>query len=574
MDSSALDTLRILYVEDETDVRRSVKEAIEPFVATVVEASDGEEGLEIFTSDPDAIDLIITDLLMPKRGGIDMIRNIRALGSTVPVIYTTAFADSEYLKQTIALDVTAYILKPIDIEALLHAIQKAAVLIENRQLHEQLEAANLRLQEKVQEKTSQLLQKNQELHHQLTTDALTGLPNRRALIETLKYAPSPAVLLADIDAFRTYNETYGEEVGNAILRSFGSFLNAFAKKRELETFRIGGDVFALFNPLCDDPRRCETIAQELLDALRTQEIILEKTPYRFRLGLSIGIALGSEKAIEKASMALKRAKTGPKNLLVYSPEYSFDSEYQHNRKWFDKIRDAIEQDRIRVYIQPIVDASSTTIKHEALVRIVEGNRIHTPGEFLDVAKKMKLYPELSRLILSKVLEIVRSTSCALSVNLTIENIEDEEFSRWLFENIRLFGVERLLTFEILEGENIHDYARMVDFMNRLQELGCEVAIDDFGSGYSNFVYLRRLQPDYIKIDGSLIKNIDRDHHAEAIVKAIHQFSHTLGIRTVAEFVHSQAVFEKLKSIGIDYFQGFYIARPFPSEALGEAPCSQ
>ncbi|WP_292655490.1 EAL domain-containing response regulator [Nitratifractor sp.] len=565
MDFATLKNLRILYVEDEGDVRRSVKEAIAPFVKEIIEASNGKEGFEIFSSDSQTIDLIITDILMPEMSGIEMIRKIRTLDREIPVIYTTAFDESNYLRQTIELDATAYILKPIDIEALVKAIQKASALIENRLLRNKLQVTNLHLEQKVEEKTSQLLQ-------QLNTDTLTGLPNRKALREALTGAPSSGIILTDIDAFRTYNEIYGEEVGNEILKSFAEFLTAFAVKRHYQVYRIGGDIFALYNTECIEMSLCEKLAQDLLQEVKQKEISLQKYPLRFRLGLSIGIASGTEKPIEKASMALRRAKITKKNLLTYSPEYSFDEEYQHDMYWFKKIRQAIEKDQVQMFLQPIVDADENILKYEALVRIVEGDKIHLPGEFLDVAKKMKLYSELSRIILSKVFEISRTKTCPLSVNLTIENIEDEEFTRWLIENIQLFGVEKLLTFEILESENIRDYERVITFMNRMQELGCEVAIDDFGSGYSNFIYLRKLHPDYIKIDGSLIQNIHQSPQAETIVQAINQFSHTLGIRTVAEFVCSREVFEKLKTIGVDSFQGYHFSKPLPPHALGEGRC--
>jgi len=564
--------LKILYIEDEGELRRSVIEAIAPFVGKIYEASDGEEGLKVFSENSEAIDIILTDILMPRMGGIEMVQKIRALDEEVPVVYLTAFDESRYIRQTIEHNVSAYILKPVDIQQLLDTIAKAAVIIENRRLHNQLQRSNLELERLVEEKTRQIVKKNRELIRRLYTDSLTGLPNRKALHDQIDHAVSPYVILVDIDAFRTYNETYGEQVGDEILQRFARFLERFAGEQGLESFRIAADIFALFTPECGSEEHCIRVADQMLVALKETEFVLELYPLRLHLNVSMGIAFGKEKTIEKASMALKKAKISHQYYVRYSSGDSFDQEYQHDMRWGELIRKAIEEDRIRIFLQPIVDKRKQVIKYEALVRIVDNDQVYSPGEFLSVAKKMKLYPQISRSVVLQAMEFAKERRCAVSVNLTIENIENDGFARWLIENLRLYDVMELITLEIVESENISDYERVITFMNRVQALGCKVAIDDFGSGYSNFVYLRKLSPDYIKIDGSLIKNIDTDANAETIVRSVNHFVHSLGMKTVAEFVHSQPVFEKLLDLGIDYFQGYHLSPPLPPDTIGDRLC--
>jgi len=556
-----LKKLGVLYVEDEAAVRESVRHNIAPFVREVITAANGEEGLARFHENRDRIDLIVTDIMMPRMNGIEMVDAIRKEDPEIPIIYTTAFDDRDSLLRTIQQSVSAYILKPIDLERLLESFQQAAVRVENRQLRESLQENNRLLEERVRAQTQEIRKKNEELIHQLLSDPLTGLSNRTALKKSIDTAHDPALILVDIDRFRSINESYGERIGNEILITFSHLLKHFAQERGLLAHRLGSDIFALFSSECESLSRCERIATELLAYLNRHEIKVPSYDFSLQLNATLGIAGGREKLIEKAGMALQHAKTNSKPYLVYSEAYNTDAEYRRDMHWKKLLKKSIEKNEIILYLQPITDREKRPVHYEALMRIKEDKKTYSPIQFLSVAKKVKLFTQLSYLTVEKALKISQDTGCHINFNLTVENIEDSSFVSWLTKRITTLKIASKITLEILESENIRDYETMVSFFDTMHRLGCKVALDDFGSGYSNFVYLQRLHPDYIKIDGALVREVDRDENARIIVHSINDFAHNLGIRTVAEHVHSEAVFETLKTMGIDYFQGYYLGKP-------------
>ena len=569
MNPDFLKQLTLLYVEDEASVRESVRRNIEPFVREVITATNGEEGLARFRENRDRIDVVITDIMMPRMNGIEMVDAIRKESPEIPVIYTTAFDDRDSLLRTIQQSVSAYILKPIDLEQLLESLGKTSVRIENRELRKSLQESNRLLEKRVREQTRELQEKNEELTHRLLNDNLTGLPNRMALNNAIENAPSPALMLVDIDTFRSFNESYGEKVGNEILVAFARLLEHYGAEHGLRTFRLGSDVFALFSPVCESLERCEKIAPELIAYLSHHEIQVPSYEFSLQLNVTLGIWKGREKLIEKASMALKYAKINAQPYLVYTEAYNFDTKYRHDMRWKRILKKAVEENGITLHLQPITDREKHPVHYEALMRIKGEEETHSPAQFLPVAKRVKFFTQLSYLTVEKALRVCRDSGCSININLSVENIESPAFVSWLKRRIETLNVAPKITLEILESENIRNYDTMIAFFDEMHRLGCKMALDDFGSGYSNFAYLQRLHPDYIKIDGSLVKEVDRDENARIIVRSINDFAHSLGIMTVAEHVHSEAVFDELKQMGIDYFQGFYLGRP---SAMKELRC--
>ncbi len=560
-------TLTILYVEDEPDLQRSICRFLEPFVARVLTAQDGEEGLRLFREEQETIDLLITDIAMPIMDGITMVDAIRQIDTEIPVIYTTAFDDSSLVMKTIEQSVTAYILKPVDIEKLFVGIQKATVTIENRSLRQSLIEMNNSLAQKVEEKTEEIRKKNIELQRQLHTDPLTQLSNRNKLMEEIGVATHPALMLVDIDAFRTYNALYGEEVGNQILINFAAIVQSYADRYGFSAYRAGGDTFALFQPECSDAHLCEKIAAEFVRYTAHHAIDISPYGLSIQIDVTVGIADGRETLFEKASMALKRAKEIQQPYQTYDDTCDYNQAYQHDLQWKKLIEKALEEDRIVIFLQPITDGEEYIVKYEALVRIQDHDTIYSPIQFLDIAKKFKLYAQLSAAVVKQSFALARDNGCPVSINISMEDIENDAFVRQIKEDLIRLDIAPLITFEILESEYVQDYEQTITFMNDVQHLGCKVAIDDFGSGYSNFAYLRRLRPDFLKIDGSLIRDIHTDKYAQIIVHSINDFAHSLGIVTVAEFVHSEDVFAQLKRIGTDYYQGYYLGKPSPEGAL-------
>jgi len=493
--------------------------------------------------------------------GIEMVDEIRKVDSEIPIIYTTAFNDSQYMSKTIEQSIVSYIIKPIDIELLLKGIEKASLKNENERLKATLVEINQRLEAKVDFKTKELRKKNAELTKQLYSDDLTSLSNRKALLEDIEKADYPILVLIDIDSFKNINDLYGEEVGNEVLVNIASLLENFTYKIGCKAYRIGGDVFALLKNEEFRPHQCIVTMEELLQEINSRTLSIQKYDITIGVTATIGLSKEYSDTLEKAHMALMKAKKDRMTYVIYSDEHNLDREYLNDMKWTKVIKKAIETQNVIAYYQPIIDSQKNILKYECLMRIAEDEKIHSPFLFLDIAKKVKFYSQLAKIIIKTAFEKAKESGCVININLSIQDIVNKDIISMIERELIDNSFAHLITFEILESESITDYEKVISFINLVKNLGCKIAIDDFGSGYSNFEYLLRLQPDYIKIDGSLVKNIHTDKNAYLITKTINDFAHNLGMKTVAEFVHCKEVFDLLGEIGVDEYQGFYFSEP-------------
>jgi len=561
MNFELLRTLTILYVEDETSLQEDICQNIAPFVKEIIRGNDGDEGLNLFSTNRDRVDLIISDILMPKLNGIEMIDAIREVDSEIPVIYTTAFNDSEYMKQTIEQSIISYILKPIDIELLLNGIIKASIKIENEKLKTTLKNINKELEAKVDLKTKELQIQNEKLYSQLFTDELTSLLNRKALFKDIKEANNPILSIIDIDAFKGINDLYGELIGNKVLIKIANLLKDLGEERGCRVYRIGSDEFVLLKDEAFQIEKCLETINLVIKCINTKPIHIQEYDMSLRIDVTIGISREKVNILETAGMALRIAKNNRLSYQIYCEKCNLYKEYQNDIKWTRIIEKAIENDSITSYYQPIVDKDQNILKYESLMRIVENDNIHLPFLFLDIAKKVKFYPQLEQTVINKAFHKAKENGAHISINLAIEDILNEELMLFIEKELVEQEIAHLITFELLENESITDYDKAINFIDMVQKLGSTIAIDDFGSGYSNFEYLLKLKPDYIKIDGSCIKNIDNDKNAYLITKTINDFAHNLGIKTIAEFVHNKEVFDVLKELGIDEYQGYYFSEP-------------
>lgn len=273
------------------------------------------------------------------------------------------------------------------------------------------------------------------------------------------------------------------------------------------------------------------------------------------------------------------------NLLLFISVFSFGlnfllmqnrqiSQSNYSRKSFDEankvvlqIKDAIEKGQFKAYFQPIVDKNQNIIKYETLVRIVKHNEILTPGYFLKVIKGTHYYPLLSQAIYSQAFDFFRYRKEYFTINvsnLDIFNIKTLDFLKNLLIE---FPEKNRVVFELVESESIEKTPEVESFVKFIRNNGAKLAIDDFGAGYSNFSYLTYLNPDYLKIDGSLIKNICDDENTYKIVRGMVKLAHELNIKTIAEFIETKEIFNKALSCGIDEFQGFYLGKPIPSKEV-------
>lgn len=551
MDLNTIKSIRILYVEDENELRENVVANLSPFVKKIVTAENGKEGLDLYRSIRDQIDIIITDIMMPQINGVEMVDSIRKIDKEIPVIYTTAFDESSLIMQTIKQSISGYVLKPIDIEELIESIERAYVSVENRNLRKKLENINEYLRQEVEKKTENLL-------YLLNTDTLTGLPNRNALYQDIKKLSYPVVAIFDIDSFKSINDIYGIETGNIILQTFAKYLKDRQNEMGGKFYRTGSDDFVFLKEVTDK-ENCLKKIKNLISQINNEKIYLENYDVDIFIDVTVGVAFGKNNLLEKADMALKKALDKRISYYTLEDDETIQNEYKNYIEWIKILKNSISNKYIAPFFQPIVDRNGEIQSYEALIRIKDANTIYFPREFLEIAQKAKLYPSLAKIMIEESFKAAEEHKKTVGVNLSYLDIASTEMIEFIANRLNNYDIGSNIIFEITEDESIKDFKKVYRFISKVKSLGAKIAIDDFGSGYSNFIYLLKLQPDFIKIDGSIIKEIDKDKGALTIAKNIAEFSKELGIKTVAEYIHSKEVFEIAKSLGIEKFQGFYFS---------------
>ncbi len=407
----------------------------------------------------------------------------------------------------------------------------------------------------------------EKLHYTLTTDANTNLPNRFSLVEALVQEGVSALAIINIDRFSDINEVYGNEIGDAILAGYGHWLNEKITSGEgMSLFKLGSDEYALLYRECREIGICTAFLEELIASTQKESFVVEGI--EIVLTITVGIAPASDRVLEHATAALKQAKRKRHSLELFSLESK--REQENNIAWYKRVKEAIEESRIVPYFQPIVNNQTGAIlKYEALVRLIdETGAPVSPFHFLEIAKKTKLYPDLTKIMIDRVTEVFQNSTLPVSLNLSTQDLVDPALADYLESKIRSGGLGKRIIFEILESEGIENYTEVSAFVDRFKAIGCRFAIDDFGSGYSNFEHLLKLNVDTLKIDGGLIRNLPHDRNAQIFVKHIADFAHEMGITTVAEFVASEEIYKQVRELGIDASQGYYFYEPAPTLVKG------
>jgi PAS domain S-box-containing protein/diguanylate cyclase (GGDEF)-like protein len=407
---------------------------------------------------------------------------------------------------------------------------------------------------------TELMEQRKNLINIATKDQLTGFGNRYKLNLDIKEHFVNNIAVIDIDKFAAINDFYGHILGDEIIQKFSELIKE-ALTDEFQLYRLHSDKFAIHNFTLDTTRFVN-----YMEHLNTKmiESVIETDIESFDIVTTTGISTNdNETIISTAEIANKYAKEINKKVLVYTPELDIEKVYEQNIIWTQKVKKALLEDRIIIHYQPIYNmASQKTEKYEVLVRLLdEDGSIVTPFYFLDVAKSSGQYIDITKTVIRKSFEKFKDLDVEFSINLTIEDILDEELCNYLETMIAEYRLSKKLVIEIVESEGINEFNIVQNFIKRLKFLGCKIAIDDFGTGYSNFEYLVKLEPDFIKIDGSMIKNINSDENMKEIVKTIIEFAKKMDYLTIGEFVASKEILHTIQKLGIDYAQGYYIGAP-------------
>lgn len=405
-----------------------------------------------------------------------------------------------------------------------------------------------------------------QLQEKLYIDPMTGLFNKAALIKDVSEYKYPKVILMDIDDFGKMNDYYGKYVCDQILKQMANLIKEFAKNENMKAYCIEADRFALVEDNNDFIDRYEELAENLLDIFKGRMLSIKDENGvevdDIEIHNTIGFALDSDQTLRKATIALKSAKTLDKDYVCYFKGLSQKDEYANQIERSKLIQNATINDNIVPYFQPIFDEKKIPIKYECLIRILDRDDVISPSVFLDISKRIKRYADLEKQLIKKCFEhLIEDPNLVLSINLSSRDMIDGDVSALVLNLLNKHNVAGRIVFEIVEDEELKSAERVSVFIERAKSMGAMIAIDDFGSGYSNFSYIIKIKPDYVKIDGSIIKDIDINKDSYAIASAIVAFAKDLGIKTIAEYVHSKEIFNVCKEIGIDEFQGFYLGLP-------------
>ena len=398
-------------------------------------------------------------------------------------------------------------------------------------------------------------------------DELTLLPNRQKLLKDFKDNKIQKIAMININSFRDINNFYGFEAGDLVLKKFSQILlDKISKNINLDLYRVANDVFAICTKNKDNLKEIRDICTNIIEYFSLHPILINNNS--FYLSISIGVARNCKDSavqnnlLSKAEYALRMAKKRDISILFLDENIELYNKLKENKKLIEELKNALISNNLLIYGQKLINNISKKEKYEILMRVkLEDGSILTPYSFLKEAKKAKLYLGMTRMLVKKACEYFKGKDIDFNLNLTLEDIKDQYTMDFIVNAMEKTNTAKQITFEIVESEGIESFTEVSNFIKKAKKLGCKIAIDDFGTGYSNFEYIIKLDVDYIKIDGSLIKNINTDNNLYLTVQTIVGFAKALKIKTVAEFVHNEEVLNCVKNLDIDYSQGFFIDEP-------------
>lgn len=406
--------------------------------------------------------------------------------------------------------------------------------------------------------------KNNELYRRLHYDSLTKLKNRRSLINDTSKNRSCHLLLMDIQSFSTINDLYGVKVGDILLCNFAKFLQKCSEGCSREAYRVYGNTFAFVTFEDINENECSIRVNKLLQNLENHDFSFKYNDITldFVVNIKSGIAFTKDgnNVLENADMALNYAKQTNKDFVIYNVDLGIEKLYGKDIQIIKAIKEALHEDRIVPYFQPIYKKDK--VSYESLIRMkLKDGSVITPYHFLEASKKTRLYFALTKRMIKKTFETFENLPYDVSINLSYLDIKNPEILQYIKVMCDKYNIADRLIIEVIESDTFKDYENVIEFLTTLRSLGVKIAVDDFGSGYSNFSHLLKLKPYFLKIDGSLIKNIDIDESSFSVVKTIVNFAKDMNMKVIAEYIHSNEVYEKAKTLGFDGYQGFLLGTP-------------
>ena len=629
----------ILYIEDDKVSQEITSKVLEKFCTNLIIAEDGLEGFMKFQLN--SVDLIITDLAMPKMNGTEFIKMIRDINQEVPIVILSAYITHELLQESINYGIQGYLSKPISQTVLERHIkkikakeQKRSFMAESRNIanasaiitkinnegiityvnETYCKVSGFSKEELIGQKHSliksqkesphffksvwnkiatqkeiwsgilkhtkksgelyylkttiqPIVNSNQEIEHFITlsipvTDIIHPEKQLNDYLKRYKYA---IVLLIKIEEFSYLEHSFKHKITKRLQQLFAKEL---LKNMPVECnfgniflLNNGEFVFIKEDNKTIDKDKMSKVLQTFQQKVNQKKIKIGIVDYT--LSIVCSLAYGKE-AFENAKIGLKKILKTKEDFIVASNFWESTTKESHEKlNKLMMVKEAIESYRIISHFQPIVDNKTRKIeKYESLVRLIDkNNNILSPYHFLAIAKEGKYYYEITNIVLRNSFRALFHTDVNISINLSALDIEDERTRKEFYTLLEKYKTEtHRVTIELTEDEAIRDEQKTLEFINVLKEHRIKLAIDDFGTGQSNFSRIQAYQPDYIKIDGSLIRNIEQDNFSRDIVETIVFFAKKQKIQTIAEFVENENIYNILTELGVDYSQGYYFAK--------------
>jgi diguanylate cyclase (GGDEF)-like protein len=396
-------------------------------------------------------------------------------------------------------------------------------------------------------------------------DQLTNISNRMALMEYLEEVEYANVFLINVDNFSNINSAYGFEFGDKILIEVARLIG-IAKPTTSRLFRINSDEFVVVCLNKISIKYLSNAASSMISFFDQMEMEVIEDIF-IKVSISIGVAIGKgSDLLNYARIAIKELREHRRgSFKIYDPNSTFIKKQKENIYWIQKIRKAFEDEKLTAYFQPIVNNKTKKIeKYECLARINEDGILIPPIRFMDASKLTGTLSLVTRAMIDQSFKMFSHNDYEFSINITSTDLYLEYLEHFLLKNAKKYNINpSRVVLEMLEDIGTLDAPEILVQLNSLRSYGFKIAIDDFGSKSSNLSRLIEFSPDYLKIDGSFIKNILTDNKSLIVVEAIVLLCERSNIKVIAEFVHNQAVQEKIEELGIDYSQGYYFGEPKP-----------
>jgi diguanylate cyclase (GGDEF)-like protein len=547
-----------IVVDDGLVERLLGKAMLEKLGFSVEMASNGEEALKLI--EHHQVDLVLCDIAMPGMDGLELLDTARAHPSAPLFIMSTNHDDAEHALASMRRGAYAYLIKPLRFEHLRETVTEVMAKHHNDQ------------------------DSARKAERQALLDPLTNLINKREFLRRISNRPHSApkncgaLLLIKVSGLNHINHSYGRNAGNKVLQFAAIAVSRLIRPSDI-LGRFGGDVFSVYLESVEHSQveqRMHAIAEEMED----QKVVLEDEVFSLTLAIGGACAGGPfevEDLFNRADFALHLAREHSRNRIhLYSEaDEEHKRELSHQLNILSVVRAALDdQSRIVMYYQPIINLATGELSHfEGLLRIVDDQGKQCPtGELVKVCEVFGLIDRLDHAVVGRCLEDAARmpNEMGIAINLSGKSIGDPELLHFIEHRIRELHLDpHRFIFELTETAAFYNIGEVRHFVQRIKSLGCQFAIDDFGVGFSSFYYIKELDFDYLKLDGSFIVKLTKSEQDQVFVRAMVEISKVFGLKVIAEWVEDRETANLLRDLGVAMGQGYHFGKPAPLATSGK-----